>query len=154
MNNQDKLLQETLNKLNENVSWDYFDKYQDIADEFGVVGESKNMANQIVSAISILIYRWYNDGDTYDNLDGLIGSYNDISSFANWLYTYCPETQEILKSIYDVSGDMSMYENILKGLADTMFNKTILNKYVDKQVEGNIFKCDGPFKNTYLEDEY
>ena len=111
------------------------------------------MASQIVTAINKLVYKWYNDGDVYDNTHHLEGWGNDLSSYANWLYNHAEGTRTILNSIFDVYDD-SDYEDLLKKLTDLVLNEEYLKKY-DKSTIGSIYEEEGPFKwrNTSEEDE-
>lgn len=138
--------------------WSYFDKFDNIMDDFlPGYGEGDTMANQAVTAITKLVYKWYNDGDVYDNTYQLKGGANDLSSYANWLYTYIPETQTILDKISEISDDDEYEDLILRPLADTVFNTDYL-KYLSTFAEkhGSIYDCDGPFEfdDSYDEDEY
>lgn len=138
------------------TNWSYFDKFEDIMDTFlPSYGEGETLANQAVTAISKLVYKWYNDGDVYDNTYGLEGWANDLSSYANWLYRYIPESQEILDRI-DKANTESDYEDlILRPLADKFLNHdylNYLNTFAEKQ--GSIYDCDGPFEfRDYDEEE-
>ena len=50
------------------ASWSAFDEFDGICDQYlPSRGEGDTMAEQIVTAINKLIYRWFNDGDVYDN---------------------------------------------------------------------------------------
>ena len=69
------------------VDWSYFDKFDGIIDKYlPTKGEGETKATQIVTAINKLIYKWYNDGDVFDNTYHLEGWANDLSDYANWLY--------------------------------------------------------------------
>lgn len=117
-------------------------------------GEGETMASQIVTAVNKLIYKWYNDGDVYDNTHGLQGWANDLSDYANWLYKYVPKTQYTLDLIEEVSTDGG-YEEILQLLADLTLNEKFLSKYTDEKCLGSIYNCNGPFKfiDSYDNDE-
>ena len=79
------------------VDWDFFDKFQPIVDDYlPDEGEGNTMAMQLAAAISTLVYRYYNDGDVYDNTANL-ESMTDLSDFANWIYIYFPSSRNILK---------------------------------------------------------
>lgn len=159
-NKQDKIVEGSCKvygkdkKLNESVDWDYYNKFDALnklylPDE----GEGDTMASQIVTAINKLVYKWYNDGDVYDNTHHLEGWGNDLSSYANWLYNHAEGTRTILNSIFDVYDD-SDYEDLLKKLTDLVLNEEYLKKY-DKSTIGSIYEEEGPFKwrNTSEEDE-
>lgn len=128
---------------NGGVDWEYFDKFRDITDKYMPSrGEGETMANQIVTAINKLIYKWYNDGDVFDNTHYMTGWCNNLSSFANWLYKYAHAT--MLDAIADCFNDAD-YEYILKALADAYLNEDRLSDF-DKEKQGTIYECDGKFR--------
>ena len=136
--------------------WSYFDKFDEYTSIYlPSYGEGDTMANQAVTAITKLVYKWYNDGDVYDNTYQLKGWANDLSSYANWLYTYIPETQTILDKISGISDEDEYEDLILRPLADTIFNADYL-KYLSTFAEkqGSIYDCDGPFEFIEEEDDY
>jgi len=134
------------------TDWGYFNKFDSITDEYlPSYGEGETMANQVVTAITKLVYKWYNDGDVYDNTYQLKGWANDLSSYANWLYKHVPEAQEILDKISVANTDDDYEDLILRPLADTLLNPEYLrylSTFADKQ--GSIYDCDGPFE--FVED--
>ena len=141
--------------LKEDIDWDYFDQFETIVNKYMPDrGEGETMASQIVTAVNKLIYKWYNDGDVYDNTHGLQGWANDLSDYANWLYKYVPKTQYTLDLIEEVSTDGG-YEEILQLLADLTLNEKFLSKYTDEKCLGSIYNCNGPFKfiDSYDNDE-
>ena len=121
-----KKLQES-KKLKESVNWSYYDKFEDINNKYlPDKGEGETLASQIVTAVNKLIYKWYNDGDVFDNVNSnLEGWANDLSSYANWLYKYCEEAKPILYDIYGM-GEESDYETLLKELADYCLDENLL----------------------------
>lgn len=128
---------------NGGVDWKYFDKFEEVTDKYMLPsGEGDTVASQIVTAINKLVYRWYNDGDIYDNTYWLDGGYNDLSSYANWLYKYVDA--KMLTNIIVCRTDAE-YKLILKELADTFLNEDVLVKYEIKKV-GTIYECDGIFQ--------
>lgn len=134
------------------VDWSYFDKFNNITDKYlPDYGEGTTMATQAVTAICKLVYKWYNDGDVYDNNYYLSGWANDLSSYANWLYKYIPETQAILDRISRIYSE-GEYEDILKELADTVFTEDYLLVLDGEPVKDSIYSADGDFSFTY-EDE-
>lgn len=141
--------------LTESVDWSYFDKFNDITSKYlPDRGEGETLASQIVTAINKLIYKWYNDGDVYDNVNsGMRGWANDLSSYANWLDKYCKPASKILDSIYNCNND-SEYENILKALADKCLTEEYLST-MEQPKQGSIYDCDGQyeFKEQYDDDE-
>ena len=136
-----------------------FDKFEPIIDKYMPdIGEGDSLASQMVTAVNKLIYKWYNDGDVFDNNYALSGWLNDLSSFANWLYKYVKETRPILNRIYKIK-DETGYEYILLALARLVLTEDFLSKYSDKVKMGSIYECDGPFSWVDLseydeEDEY
>lgn len=160
MNKKDLLTESLVNalhskgKMTESVDWDYYNKFEEITDKYmSNQGEGDTLASQIVTAINKLVYKWYNDGDVYDNVhSGLSGWANDLSSYANWLYKYCEEAKPILYDIYGM-GDESDYETLLQELADACLNEEFLKEF-EKPKQGSIYNCDGPFEfSEYSEDE-
>ena len=160
MNKKDLLTESRVNalqeegKITESVDWSYYKKFKDILDKYmSNQGEGDTLASQIVTAINKLVYKWYNDGDVFDNVhSGLSGWANDLSSYANWLYKYCEEAKPILYNIYGM-GDESDYETLLQELADACLNEEFLKEF-EKPKQGSIYNCDGPFEfSEYSEDE-
>lgn len=144
-------------KLTEGVSWEYYNKFDGVNDKYFVPsGEGETLASQIVVAINQLIYKWYNDGDVYDNSSpcGLTGGANDMSSYANWLAKYVDGAKEILDTIFNLDyGDEGEYEKILRRLADEYLDLDFL-KTAEVPKEGSIYNCDGPYKFEEMpEDE-
>lgn len=127
------------------VDWNYFDKFNYLNDTYFVSrGEGDTMATQIFTAVSKLVYNWYNDGDVYDNTYCLEGCCNDLSSYANWLYKYT-KASAILEKIGTCYFKLE-YEFLLKELVDTLFTDEYLAEMHKKAKVGSIYKCDGPFK--------
>lgn len=137
------------------VNWNYYD-----SEKFDKVnnmylpdrGEGDNMATQIVVAINKLIYKWYNDGDVFDNTYYLKGWANDLSSYANWLNKYVPESRITLRRIDNCKTE-SNYEDLLKDLADTFLDEEELEEYSGKPKTGSVYDCDGPYEFNWLDDE-
>ena len=127
--------------------WSEFDKFEDITNEYlPDYGEGKDKASQIVTAVCKLVYRWYNDGDVFDNTYGLEGWANDLSSYANWLYANTDqEVKNILDRIYKIrtEGD---YEDLLYDLTVHCLDQDYLYEASGLDNVGSIYKCDGPFK--------
>lgn len=135
---------------NVSVPWSYYDRFKDVdAKYLPSQGEGENLAAQIDTAVSKLIYKWYNDGDVYDNTYYLKGWANDLSSYANWLATYIPEAAPILSQISLAKTDAN-YENILKELNDTVCTMEFLSDKENLPKRGSIYNCYGPYK--FVED--
>ena len=93
------------------AKWSDFDQFDDICHEYlPIRGEGDSMATQIVTAITKLVYKYYNDGDVFDNTYYLEGWANDLSSYANWLFTYIPLKE--LEEIYEIRSEEE-YSNLL-----------------------------------------
>lgn len=128
------------------VEWNYYDKFEEITDKYmPSSGEGETKASQLVTAINKLVYKWYNDGDVYDNTNWLDGWANDLSSYANWIYKNYPESQAILDNIATAKTN-GEYEQILKQLADTFYKEPFLTEENKKTAVGTIYKCEGYFR--------
>lgn len=137
------------------VSWDYFDKFDSVCSKYlPARGEGDTIATQIVTAVCKLVYKWYNDGDVFDNTYYMDGWCNDLSSYANWLDNYTKNGGKILEKI-SVCCDNSDYENLLKELADILLEEKYLEEQNKLKKIGSIYECDGryKFKEDYYEDE-
>lgn len=137
------------------VDCGYYDKFDGINDKYlPVSGEGETKATQIVTAVNKLVYKWYNDGDVFDNTKYLEGWANDLSSYANWLYHHTNESvQKILDTVFDCYGD-SEYENLLQELTDELFKEEYLAEQDKIKKEFTIYDYDGKFKFVeYDEDE-
>lgn len=118
-------------------------------------GEGNTMASQIATAVAKIIYKWYNDGDVYDNVSSpMEGWANDISSFANWLYKYVPGMKVVLEDIFDCYSD-DEYEDILYNILQTTGDREDLENWDKQPKQGSVYNCDGPFawRDPYEEEE-
>ena len=136
------------------VRWNEFDKFSRVIDTYmPSTGEGDTQASQLVTAVNKLIYKWYNDGDVFDNTGALDGWANDLSSYANWLYKYIPSSRSILDEVYDCFNDGD-YEDLLYSLANATLDDEDVENLADKNKVGSIYDCDGPFEwNEPEEDE-
>ena len=127
------------------MDWDYFDKYEATINAYMPIrGEGDTAATQAVTAANKIIYKWYNDGDVFDNTHGLDGWANDLSSYANWLAKYTG-AEGILDQIEDCFTD-GEYEWLLKELADYIFDPGYLAVLDTIKKTGSIYDCDGKFR--------
>lgn len=129
------------------VQWDYYDKFESVTEKYlPDVSEGNTKATQIVTAVNKLVYKWYNDGDVFDNTKYLGGWANDLSDYANWL-DKCTDLKVsgILVKIKDCYND-SDYEDLLKELADTMLDEEYLAEQNKFDKVGTIYDCDGKYK--------
>ena len=138
------------------MSWDYFNRFESVVDKYMPdMGEGDTKASQIVTAVNKLVYKWYNDGDVFDNVNSpMQGWANDLSSYANWLNKYADGCDEILDGIADCYSDDD-YEALLVDLADKTLNVEYLADYTTIPCEGTIYDCEGPFEfaESYEDEE-
>lgn len=134
------------------MRWGYFNKFNTICDKYlPPMGEGENMATQIVTAVSKLVYKWYNDGDVYDNTRYMQGWANDLSSYANWLHQHT-FADSILEGIWECHID-SDYEQLLVKLADSLLDESFLERKSKEPKVGSIYDADGPFEFVESDDE-
>jgi len=135
------------------VNWDFFDKFEKITDIYlPSRGEGENMASQIVTAVSKLVYKWYNDGDVFDNVHSpMTGWANDLSSYANWLARYT-EAEPILDGICDCFNDDD-YEELLMNLANALLDEKELERFALQPKVGSIYNCKGYFEFSDCPEE-
>ena len=136
------------------VDWSYFNKFESISDKYlPSYGEGETKASQIVTAVTKLVYKWYNDGDVYDNTGSMTGWANDLSSYANWLRKYT-DAAGILDRIRDCWNE-GQYEDLLKALADKLLDDEDLEQAAKQKKIDSIYKAEGPyrFEERYDDDE-
>ena len=135
------------------MDWAYFEKFEPVNDKYlPAMGEGENMATQIVTAVNKLVYKWYNDGDVYDNTHILDGWCNDLSSYANWLRKYIPGAALILDRIERCYND-SDYEALLADLCEFVETEENLTELHQREKVGSIYKCSGPYRFTDGDEE-
>ena len=110
------------------------------------------MATQAVTAITKLVYKWYNDGDVYDNSYAMNGWCNDLSSYANWLARYLDGALDILADIKGCCTDRA-YEFILARLANKFLKADILEELDKKPKVGSIYTETYVFQFIDYEEE-
>jgi len=138
------------------VEWNYFDKFGDVIDRYlPNRGQGSTKATQVVTAINKIIYKFYNDGDVFDNQYYLEGFGNDLSSYANWLKKYIPGSDKILDRIYTCRTE-DAYSELLADLADTFLTSEFLDTISHTLSVGDIYECSGPFEfvDKNLGEEY
>lgn len=135
------------------VDWGYYDKFENINDKYlPYKGEGATKAMQTVVAVNKLIYKYYNDGDVFDNTYHLEGGANDLSSYANWIYDNTKDGWKILNKIKDCYDD-SDYEDLLKELADILLVEDYLAEESKEEKIDTIYEYDGKFKYEEEEEE-
>lgn len=128
-------------------SYDYLDDYLPDYDE------GDTMATQIATAVCKLTYKWYNDGLIYDNTH-FSGECEELSSYANWLDKYIPETDGILDGIKKCYTG-SDYESILEKLEEVCDDEELLKRYDKCPKLGSVYSCKGKFRCIeHYDDEY
>ena len=133
------------------ISWNSFDRFIPVINKYMPdEGEGNTLASQLVTAINRLVYRYYNDGDVFDNR--ILDSYNDLSNEANWIYRHFDASGPILRGIEDCYNKRE-YEEILYKLADTLLDAEDLEKLENVPKSGSIYDCDGPFYYEEYNDE-
>lgn len=134
---------------------DELEEFSPVFDRFlPDVGEGETKGQQLVTAVNKIIYKWYNDGDVYDNTGMLEGWANDLSSYANWIYKYVVEARPILDRVFDCSTEDD-YEELLLDLAEATLDGEDVENLDKLPKVGSIYDCDGPFefKEYDKEDE-
>lgn len=135
------------------VGWGYYDKFEKLIDKYmPMSGEGETKASQIVTAVNKLLYKYYNDGDVFDNTHHLEGWANDLSSYANWLYENTKNAWKILNKITTCYTNED-YEDLLKELTDELLNEECLVEQNKEEKVGTIYDCDGKFKYEEPEDD-
>lgn len=130
-----------------NVSWDDFDRFDEISDIYlPSFGEGPTLATQVVTVVNKLIYRWFNDGDTYDKCVGN----GHLAFYANWLADHGFFCEEILEEIFKVKSEQQ-YCNLLYKLALHTLNDTFLEEIKDTPKEGSIY---GMNEGIFSEEKY
>lgn len=144
-------------KVISGVDWDYYDKFDNIIETYVPDrGEGETIASQIATAINKLVYKWYNDGDVFDNTRYLRGWANDLSSYANWLDKYLgtfTKCSLILEKVWRCKTEEE-YEFLLKELADSCLDENLLEAMSIFEKSGSIYECEGRFEfNEYYDDD-
>ena len=125
-----------------------FKKFDPITEKYMPgYGEGTTIASQTVTALNRLIYKFYNDGDVYDNRYGLHGFCNYVDSCANWLWSHPrnENTRNILERIRSARTKED-YEDILWDLANHLYDEEYLKSMELLPAEGSIYKCKGPYR--------
>jgi hypothetical protein len=133
-------------------TWDDFEKFDNITKPYFVSeGEGKTKASQLVIALCKLIYRWFNDGDVYDN-SVLEGWCNDISDEGNWIYKNFSEVQPLMEKVHSYLTN-DEYTELLYSLAETLLTAENLERLAQEPTKGTIYDCEGPFEFNEYEEE-
>ena len=142
------------------ANWNDFGRFEEVIIKYmPIIGEGDTIASQVCTAVNKLIYKWFNDGDVYDNVtSGMTGWCNDLSSYANWLHKYIPVSRKILEKIFDMyNDDDEAYSDMLFELATVLLDVLHLENESHFEKIGSIYDCDGIFKFSdypYDDDDY
>lgn len=132
--------------------WSDFDNFENTSEYLPSFGDGDTKGTQAATALSKIVFRWFNDGDVYDNNYGLEGWANDISGSANWLYEYVSGADKILNRIQTIGSDKDKYTDILYDLA-TLVDPMIPDLNNEPKV-GDAYDEEGPFEfNEHYDDE-
>lgn len=133
--------------------WDEFDKFNDTIDMYMPrMGEGDTVASQIATSVCKLVYKWFNDGDVYDNTYALEGWCNDLSSYANWLYKYVDVSKGILDRIETINTEEE-YEQLLYDLCETTLGSGYIHRFANTPKVESIYTEVGKFMYKEYEPE-
>lgn len=137
------------------VDWNYYDKFKIFNKKYlPIQGEGNTKATQIVTAVNRLVYKWYNDGDVFDNTYLLDGWGNDLSSYANWLYQNTTKTAQIILDTICNCYSNDEYEDLLQKLTNELFTGAYLEEQNKIGKVDTIYEYDGKFKFIEPEENY
>ena len=141
------------------ITWDDFKRFKNLIFKYMQdSGEGETKASQLVTAYNKLVYKWFNDGDVYDNTYFMEGWLNDLSSYANWLYKHTTsKAQDILKEIETEVKNDNQYESLLFRLGLELINEEYLEAINKIAKVDSIYDCDGEFtyeEYSYEEEDY
>jgi hypothetical protein len=127
------------------IDWKDFDKFSKALDLYlPDFGEGDTRATQAVTAVNKLVYRWFNDGDTYDSSF----ENGELCNLANWLHMYCEDCDKILDRVKDISSN-EQYSMLLYKLSDSVLGDLRLLKFMNKfDKVSSIYSCRGPFTSS------
>lgn len=124
--------------------WEDFSKDFPLSDKYlPRMGDGDSKGTQASTALCKLVYKWFNDGDVFDNRYHLSGWANDISGSANWLYYNVPECREVLKRISKCKNDDD-YTNLLYDLCAIV--DPMIPELLNEPKVGDAYNEEGPFK--------
>lgn len=131
-------------------NWSDFDRFDAVIEKYMPrMGQGETKASQVCTAVNKLVYRWFNDGDVFDNTFYLEGWCNDLSDYANWLDRYT-DFGDILHEI-ETCDDEVDYTDLLYDLCVAALDEDYLMGLSMIQKEGDIYNCTGDFR--FVEDQ-
>lgn len=132
----------TRRRLSESHSVKDFEIFENCKKYLPKFGEGDSRGTQAATAINKLVYRWFNDGDVFDNTYGMEGWANDISGSANWLYKYVEDAAVILNRIEKTYG-ADQYTDLLFDLCAVVDPQ--IPELLDMPKIGNAYDEKGVF---------
>lgn len=130
-------------------NWSDFDRFDAVIEKYMPrMGQGETKASQVCTAVNKLVYKWFNDGDVYDNTYYLEGWCNDLSDYANWLDRYT-DFGDILRRIATCD-DEDDYTDLLYDLCVAALDEGYLEALNMFQKKGDIYNCTGVFR--FVED--
>lgn len=134
-------------------NWEDFDVFEGVVDMYlPPEGEGDTMASQAVTAVNKIVYKWFNDGDVYDNTYYLEGWGNDLSSYANWLDDHVKAARRVLRRIGHCLVE-SEYTELLYDLCEAVFDPKTLAGLNEFPRTGSIYQCEGPYRFEEPEED-
>lgn len=134
-------------------TWSDFNRWNEQDEKYlPSIGEGETMATQIVTATTKLVYKWFNDGDVFDNTGMLDGWWNDLSDYANWLAKYVPGADKILMRVYGCRNDEE-YTELLYDLCEALLDMEDLKRWNEQPKQGSVYNCEGRYRFVEQEDE-
>lgn len=131
-------------------NWSDFDRFDAVIEKYMPrMGQGETKASQVCTAVNKLVYKWFNDGDVFDNTFYLEGWFNDLSDYANWLDRYTG-FGDILHRIATCD-DEDDYTDLLYDLCVAALDEDYLAGLNMIQKEGDIYNCTGVFR--FVEDQ-
>lgn len=131
-------------------NWSDFDRFEAAINKYMPrMGQGETKASQVCTAVNKLVYKWFNDGDVFDNTFYLEGWCNDLSDYANWLDRYT-DFGDILHEI-ETCDDEVDYTDLLYDLCVAALDEDYLKGLSMIQKEGDIYNCAGDFR--FVEDQ-
>ena len=134
------------------MDWREFERFEWADDAYMPrTGEGDTLASQMVVAVTKLVYKWFNDGDVFDNHYMIEGWCNDLSSYANWIDKHS-DAGGILYGISDCY-NASEYEQLLYHLCEYLLEPGYLAELAEKPRDGSVYDCDGVFSFEEQEED-
>ena len=133
--------------------WSDFNKFGEVTNRYmPIYGEGETIATQTATAINKLVYKWFNDGDVFDNTHFMEGWANDLSTYANWLANHIEGAEEILNGITDCYNDDD-YAELLYELCEVCTDLEDMEVRDTLPADGSIYTEQGNFRFEEYDEE-